>query len=189
MRDDGGYTLTEALVALAIVALALAGVTQAARLATRQTASAARGHDAARDLAAVQALLSRAPAGLGPFYSDEPTFRGDKLGARFACARSRPCGLRLVNSSDQVQVIRDWGERPRKITITRRVEGHLSFITQDGAVETAWPVGGSDARLAAIALSDGDRLLAVLRLPVENRPGCVGRPRLGSCAQTSAGAF
>lgn len=183
MSDDSGYTLTEALVALAIVALALAGVTQAARLATRQSLGAARGHETSNERAALQRLLSKAPSGLGPYFADEPSFVGDQSQARFDCLQERPCTLQLITTGEKLQIDADWGQRPMSIAITGHPSGRLSYVSSDGVTQGSWPIEGSTARLSAIVFLDGDKPLAVMRLPITSRPGCEDGSRTGSCLQ------
>lgn len=172
MSDDDGYTLAEALTALAIVALAMVGLTQAVRLATTQASTAARLHGRAADLAAAQRLFAIFPQSAGPFDAVNRDLIGDARRLVFACGRRASCTMEIAAVGRGVRLSAAGEGMAQAVVLDRRVKPTLRYVSSDGIVSTTWPQEGQDARLAAVMLTDGDAVLAIQRFVVNADLSC-----------------
>ena len=97
MNGDDGYTLTECLVALLIVALAIAGLLSAIRVVAEQGARVEFATNSGVTSQRLQTQMEMLLAGAGPFYSDQGgAVTGDESEFSFACAIAKRCGARIV---------------------------------------------------------------------------------------------
>ncbi len=151
---DGGFTLAEALMALLIISLALAGVMQAGRLvgAFQKRIAGDKKVEAARQ--GFEHELRDRLSPLQPIESDE--LEGDAHGVRYACTPDDSAlGCRL--------------DVP---------EGRLAYASS-GVTYAAWPQPvkpGSfgKPRLDAIVWrGPGGKVLAVVKFPIEQARDCI----------------
>jgi prepilin-type N-terminal cleavage/methylation domain-containing protein len=95
--NDAGYTLTEMLAALAMIGLAMGGLSAGLAVLGRIQAEDAQG---VADLNAVRAArvgVETVLDGQGPFRSrDTPGLKGDAGGFRFPCEAGATCEVRLA---------------------------------------------------------------------------------------------
>jgi len=95
--SDEGYTLVETLTALAILGLAIGGLSTGAQVMGRFQARVGSVVADTQALRAAQSKLDRMLEGQGPFRSVEAsTFSGDEQAFQFACAGGQVCGAALV---------------------------------------------------------------------------------------------
>lgn len=180
MSSDHGYTLAEALTALMIVTLAMAGLAQAGHLIGLQARSAERARTHVTDLSRLQRLVATAPADIGPFFSESEGFIGDPRRAIFDCDQRQPCSMTLEGKRLWV----GWNGR-RVSAATGGAQTQLRYIADDGEIRTDWPGGVAARRLAAVAIVSGEAPVALIRLAPTTSGACLaGRsgcgPRSGS---------
>jgi len=182
MIDDEGYTLAEALTALLIVALAMAGLAQAAHVIGGQARATGQVRDRVSDLARLQRLVASAPPNLGPFFVGGERFTGAPTQAVFDCDEPQPCSLVLARDRLMVR----WREQSASAP-TGASSAQLRYIDDLGAVQDHWPSGMSGRRLAAVAVIAGQTPLAIMRLAPTTSGACLARavssecgPRIGS---------
>jgi len=180
MTSDQGFTLAEALTALLIVTLAMAGLAQGVHLIGLQARSAERARAQRVDLSRLQRLVATAPADIGPFFSDGEGFIGDPRRATFDCDQPQPCSVSLEGK----QLWGGWNGRRASAT-TGGAQAQLRYIADDGEVRRDWPGGAAARRLAAVAIVSDEAPLALIRLAPTTSGACLaGRsgcgPRSGS---------
>lgn len=174
ISDDHGFTLAEAMTALLIVALAMAGLAQAAHLIGLQARQADKLRGGSQDLARLQRVMASAPDGLGPFVAGGARFEGEARRAAFDCGQAAPCILSL----EQDRITARWPGRSVSAPLTPRAQ--LRYVDDTGAVQTRWPQGET-RRLTAVAIVDGSAPLAILRLPASVAPTCLANGRGRAC--------
>jgi prepilin-type N-terminal cleavage/methylation domain-containing protein len=186
MSDDG-YTLVEMLAALAIVALAMAGLAEGARTIGRIEASATRtiGHDQA--LARAERGLARVFAGAGPFKSDDRNgLAGGSTNLTFVCGSGAQCAAGLIDQGgDEVLTLSGadgWTDAVRLPGVRQ-----ARFTYGDGRSRLDdWPPGGSRReRLRSVAIvatsaSEPSPIVAV-RLWAEQAADCQFDPVIADC--------
>lgn len=93
--NDAGYTATEALAALAIIGLAIGGLTSGMQVIGRAQSATSATLKHADAVRTANRKLSQLLAQNGPFRSDRPgDFQGDTTGFSFPCAAGS-CGARV----------------------------------------------------------------------------------------------
>ena len=93
--NDAGYTATEALAALAIIGLAMGGLTSGLMVVGRAQSAATATLSRADGIRTANHRLTQLLAGKGPFRSDRPSaFEGDATAFSFDCGATR-CGARI----------------------------------------------------------------------------------------------
>lgn len=149
-RQDEGFTLVEAVVALTVVSLALAGILAATSLITRHNRQVVTAQQSAT---AVEDTLSRLSTSLSPH---QPFFAEDLTGSPrdiiYDCGVAR-CRFRLSSPSQR-----------------------LAYVSE-GKVLTSWPpkviVEGQEPRLEALILQDlSGTTLGLVRLETEQPEDC-----------------
>lgn len=161
MSDDG-YTLAEALAALAILGLAIGGLGLVVSLIARQQLTAMRIHDRLADARAADRALAEMTAD-----ADLKSLTGDAGGLSFACGATicdavlQPAGqrtlliLRDASGASRQLRLREWGVR-------------FGYVGARGVVE-AWPQTAPVGQIAvvepprAVLLQARDTTLAVVR--------------------------
>lgn len=184
MTSDDGYTLAETLTALAIIALAMVGVTQATRLAAMHVRTAARLHDHGSELASAQQLLGALPKRVGPFDASTNTLVGDARQVRFACDAQTDCTLAL-SLGGGARLRAGAPGLSRTVTLGSRAQPRFVYIDEQGRTGASWP-GVSATRLSAIALMDHDDPIAILRFPITQTAAC-GLEGASGCGRTERG--
>ncbi|HLZ77172.1 prepilin-type N-terminal cleavage/methylation domain-containing protein [Phenylobacterium sp.] len=187
MNDDG-YTLVETLVALAILALAVGGVTSGLSVFERQQQRVARQVSDTQALRSVQASLERLLATQGPDRSDQPTqLAGSETSLQFNCGGGQPCQAQLIAPAAPASLalqLSDNGQ-VRQLALNTTGPAHFSYESELG-VSTTWPPPGNVRQhLRTIAIiRDGDGAPASLvraRLWQEEPVTCVFDVVSGDC--------
>lgn len=97
---DSGYTLVESLVALAILGMAIAGLSAGVQVLARQQS---RVHAVIADMQAIrlaQSGFDRIFEGQGPYRSDQPErFVGGPQSLRFDCGQPQACTANLIGAT------------------------------------------------------------------------------------------
>lgn len=154
--SDAGYTLAETLAALAVLSLAVGGLTAAAQgLAQRQRLVADTLLDAEGPRAA-QAALERLLETAGPFRSHEPDrFRGAARRLQFDCGAPEPCAAELVDATGG-QALRLTSPGQVRTLALRRAGLRFRYRGSEGPAD-AWPPAAARRQaLRSVALVAGD---------------------------------
>lgn len=180
---DEGYTLVEALTALVIVGLAMAGVSQAVLLGSRQVSRIVAAHRTLADQVEAGRLMRRLPPTLGPFEADDRGFAGGPHLARFPCGRPGAfCALEARGDQMLVQV----GEARTARRFGPGASLTLRYVGADGGLHESWPSSPSAGRLKAVAVMSGDTPWTVLGLPVSQAADCSFNRSNGECTVVEA---
>ncbi|PXA95617.1 hypothetical protein DMC18_03595 [Caulobacter sp. D5] len=166
MRDDG-YTLAEALAAIAMIALAIGGLTQAVHLIGRVQSNATTEARSQADLARLQQALDQHLSNIGLVWSDLGGAFGSARSASLPCAGQAACVMSLAwdGNGETLSVTDARGMRRDYVIGSQRAS--LRFIDAKGA-HTGWPPADPRPRrpLLAVAIVDEGR---------SQRPLAVGR--------------
>lgn len=136
MNDDG-YTLAEALAALAILGLAMGGLGLVVSLIARQQLTALHLHDRLTDARAADRALAILVAGELAAGADLRDLRGEADGLSFSCgtatcaARLRPDGRRTL------LLLRDRSGAARRLRL-RAQNLRFSYVGPSGSID-GWP--------------------------------------------------
>lgn len=176
--SEAGYTLTETLAALAILGLAIGGLTSAMQVMGRQQA-AANGLSAHITAArAGETAVERFLAGHGPFRAHEPDrLAGDGRAFAFDCGAAEPCRVTVAQeAAGLVLKLRDETGAERSLPLLQPGPARLVY---QGAVEAvgAWPPAGPGRQpLRSISLvqttDQGDAAILEARLVREQAADC-----------------
>lgn len=152
-RHDDGFTLVEALMALLIVSLSLAGVFEASRFVSHMDRRVLNARQTAQKDAAFQADLTTKLTPLQPIEGDD--LSGDAHKMRFAC---------------------DPGTKSQNCAIDAGEDRQFAYVGS-GATVAQWPpVAIENAippRLEAVLVRDGHgNNITVIKLPVEHNRNC-----------------
>ena len=152
---DHGYTLIEALAALAIISLALGGLTVAVTTTAHGQARIGARIAQANALRAGEVGLERALQAGGAYRARDPaSFRGDAKGFNFEC-RAGGCRVDLAETRSGLALSLTEGARVRSLPL--RTAGPAHFVYQGVEATGAWPPSG-DAKppLRAVLLVRDD---------------------------------
>jgi prepilin-type N-terminal cleavage/methylation domain-containing protein len=174
--SDAGYTLVETLTALAILALAITGLTAGIQVLALQQLRVAAPAAATQELRAAQAAVDRLLAS-GPFRSQEPQrLSGDGGEFRVACGRPEPCrvGVQARGERVELDVTDAAGDRAVRLgPATTPVR--IRYVAADGVFER-WPPDGPERRtLRGVMIGPEDgaaRPMIVSRAWREHPFGC-----------------
>ncbi|WP_271065635.1 prepilin-type N-terminal cleavage/methylation domain-containing protein [Caulobacter sp. NIBR1757] len=161
-RRRTGFTLTEMLVALLVLGLAMAAIAQATRVQAGLSKRVLSATDKVSRARAVDSFLRHA-LGAGPYSgatsSVEPSARGGESLLVFACAEAASCTLQITDHPRPRLILA--GPETRVISLPR---AGLSFryLTADQPPARHYPAPGSASGLLGIAIvSDyGERIAA-----------------------------
>lgn len=191
MNKDDGYTLAEALVALATISLALGGLTAAVRMINLNQAAASRTLGGERGLRAMDGTLSTLLAGSGPFRSDQDDgLSGDGTGFTLDCHASTLCAARLARSARGPALVVT-GRVGATINLSGFRYAHFVYVgsrTQGGI----WPSSSKDPETlrAVVLVGEGaagaEVPLASARIWKEQGADCVFDPISGGCRKAGA---
>lgn len=132
---DAGYTAMEALAALAILGLALGGLTGGLKVIALGESRAAAKVAGSFDLGTADRELAALVQGQGPFRSDEPdAFTGDARSFEFPCG-SGTCGAELT---DVGLTVTQPPAAPRTIPLSGADRLQFSYVGSQSQVP-AWP--------------------------------------------------
>lgn len=179
MSDDG-YTLAEALAALAILGLAIGGLGVVVSLIARQQLAAVRLHDRLADARAADRALDRLTAG-----ADPGDLTGDADDLSFACGQIRCAATLRPAGRRTLLILRDRTGGERRLRLRDQGLG-FRYVGPRSAVE-AWPeAAGRDEAAAepprAIVLrAQEGRALAVTRLWRREPRDCQFDAVVGAC--------
>ncbi|EGF92856.1 prepilin-type N-terminal cleavage/methylation domain protein [Asticcacaulis biprosthecium C19] len=163
-QKEGGFTLAEAVMALLVVSLAMAGLMQVNRMIAQ---GERRGLADRRVEASRRSFVNELRQTLTPLQPlRDAKVSGDAEGLSYPCANGE-CALRPPN-------------------------GRLVYLSE-GAVHTAWPPAPvSDQpppRLSAVLWQDGDgKNLATVKFPVEHEADCLFDMISRTCLQPQSSA-
>ena len=181
--DDGGYTLVETLVVLAILGLSMSGLYAGVQVLAGQQRAIQTRVVAAERQRQVETSLERLFEGRGPFRSHEPqALSGDVEGFRFDCGALEPCAVRLQTAGAGLSLVVREGEAERTLPLAGRAPAALSYDS-DNATDSTWPPGrAARERLRRIRVVDADaRSVVVARLWREQAAACAFDPILQDC--------
>ena len=143
--SEAGYTLTEMLTALAMIGLAMGGLSAGLGVLGRLQADDARSVADLNAVRLAQGGVAGVLSGEGPFRSrDTAGLQGDTSGFRFPCGDSATCDVRLVEDGvgrPLVQVV-NAKSRPRRFRIPGTGPLAFSYVGTLGP-SAVWPPGGS----------------------------------------------
>lgn len=174
MNDDG-YTAADALAALAIVGLAVAGLMAGLRVVGSAQAGVSATLNAAVSERAAADELTRLVADQGPFRSDEADdFAGDRHAFSFTCGAAR---CRAEASAGRLVVQGPKGARV--VTLSRAGDLGFRYVGSLGPVD-AWPPASLPPPapawqvLRSVVLTDqtAARALATARVWTDQRADC-----------------
>ncbi|HTN41928.1 MAG TPA: prepilin-type N-terminal cleavage/methylation domain-containing protein [Asticcacaulis sp.] len=152
-HNDQGFTLTEALVALLVISLGLAGLLQTSRIVGHFNKSALNQRQEAKSMKAFQAEMQTRLDPIQPI--NDSKLEGDELQIRYACTReatTRDCHLNAP-------------------------QGHFVYAS-DGEALAAWPPAAVEGRHSQVNLdavmlrSPQGKTLALVKFPVEHGADC-----------------
>jgi len=182
--DDDGYTLVDALTALAIISLAVGGVVGSVQMLNGAEASTRRVVAATDDLLAARRVVTALPADIGPFESPAGTqrFQGSSTQAVFDCEGSAPCALTALASPSgpTLSATVDARREVARLPTVRHLR--LEYTSaRDGTSWTSWPDGRPGDRLAAVSVIADEHLAAVLTFSREQSGACLFDASVGRC--------
>lgn len=181
MSGEAGYTLTETLAAMAVLALGVSGFALGMQVLGDKQVAIGRESRELQDLRRADATLERLlQAGGGPFRGDAAgQLAGDAQGFGFRCGAVEPCVARLTAGRLEISRGAAW---TRRYVLPRGQQP--SFVYRGDAASAVWPTGGREA-LRAVALvqprADGEAVLLEARIWPEQRAGCAFDPILQDC--------
>jgi len=186
--NDHGYTLTEMLVALVMVGLAMSGMSLAARSVAHAERRVRGQHDVGLQLDRLRNSVGADLIDNGPYPTADQghaTLRGDNRSARFDCQAAR-CELALEGAPGrQAAVVADGKAHPT-FSLAGLPALALSYVSAlDGRLTDAWPPADRSDRLAAIVLTNLATPVLVLPTPVQQPPNCVFDASLHRCRPAS----
>jgi hypothetical protein len=150
--------LTETLVAVAILALSIGGVSWALQVLGRWQSTVSAVSSEVQSVRAAQAALDRLFSPQGPFRSDKPgEFTGGPTGFSVACGEPQPCTASLVGTASGTQLRVDDGRSGlRRFGLPNAQAAR--FVYRSGSENLAsWPpVQGARQVLASVAVMAGD---------------------------------
>jgi hypothetical protein len=182
--NDDGYTLAEALAALAILGLALGGLGLVVSLIARQQLTALHLHDRLTDARAADRALATLVTGELAAGADLRDLRGDAGGLWFACG-TVTCAARLTPDGRRtLLLLRDRSGAGRRLRL-RAQNLRFSYVGALGAVD-GWPAparpgDGAQAPSTIILRSTAAAPLAVTRVWRREPRDCQYDAIAGAC--------
>jgi prepilin-type N-terminal cleavage/methylation domain-containing protein len=156
VRRDGGYTLAEMLVALAVLGMAIGGLAAGARVIDRSIAAGARATERMHAAQAVDQALEAVLKGKGPFSSEEAAgFVGDAAGFSFNCGEAAPCGASVDRASPGPELVISHGSQRTAYPLAGVEAAHFLYLGYDTRGEHWPPPKGVRDTLQAVALVGG----------------------------------
>lgn len=138
MNDDG-YTLAEALAALAILGLVIGGLGLIAGLIARQQLAAARLHDQLTDARAADRALGALIAD-----ADLADLVGDAASLSFSCGGTVTCGARLRPDGGRTWLTLSDRSGPARRLRLRERDVRFGYLASDGSADV-WPATSAPA--------------------------------------------
>lgn len=184
--SDAGYTLVETLTALAILALAIHGVTTGLQLMARQqrvVTEVVRDTTARR---AAEAALSRELESGGPFHAHKPEqLSGDPALLQFDCGQAALCEAALVVAPDGLQLQLNHAGELRSLPLPGAVAAQFVYHGSQGANATWPPAAAGRQVLRAVSVSpvggDSSTSLLTSRIWREQPLACEFDPVMQDC--------
>jgi prepilin-type N-terminal cleavage/methylation domain-containing protein len=177
--SSAGYTLTEVLAALAVLGLAIAGLTSAAKVISRFQIGVTTTVLDTHAVRQAQAALDRALGDNGPYRSTRADdFTGEASGFQFACRATNPCSVKVVDQPGGLALVLDDGEGALKTAPLRQAgPAHWEYRGSRTLVQ-AWPPTTPEPemlRSVALVRGEGEAVTPILdaRLWVEHPSTCV----------------
>lgn len=185
--SEAGYTLTETLAALAVIGLAMGGLSLGLQVIGRLQLQASQGVAKDHELRASQSLVDGLLLAGAPFRSHEPDrFVGTGEGFRFACGAPEPCEVRLrrVGPHEQLRIQPPSGD-PMEFDVGAAGEAKFVYQGSAGASDTWPPQAPERQSLKAVSLirtsSAGEAILLSARLWLEQPAPCAYDAVLRDC--------
>lgn len=183
-KDDSGFTLVDALTALLVISMAMAGLTAATHALGKDIRSLNLSIGEASAFRGLRRAFNLIPGDVGPFdgYGTEADrgLVGTDRSAKFPCGLNERCSLALVQSGGATRLeVRAGAERATVMLKDANVG--FTYVSETGAVSNAWPAPGSAGRLTTMAVVDDRRPLAILKFAKALRASCGFDFQTGSC--------
>ncbi len=158
--SDQGYTLAETLVAIAILALSIGGLSWGIQVIGRWQAATSSVTADVQASRAAQAALDRALAAAGPFRSDKSgEFTGDGAGFRFDCQQASPCAVSLESAPQGPGLQMDDGHSGiRRFALRGAAAAHFVYRSRTVQLPTWPPAPGARQVLGSVALVADDEV-------------------------------
>jgi prepilin-type N-terminal cleavage/methylation domain-containing protein len=176
--SEAGYTLTETLAALAVIGLAIGGLSLGMQVVGAQQAALGGVVLTAQSARAAETWLERRLADAAPFRAHEPErLSGDAEGFRFDCARAQPCAAGIVDD-DRGRRLRLFAGEGEPLTFRLADDAATRFVYRGaGDLLAAWPpTGGARQALSSVALLQGEgpaqRVVFETRIRIEQPLDC-----------------
>ena len=180
--DDKGYTLAEALTALVMVGLAMAGAGEAVHFLSGSFSRLQGQSAAASERAFAQHALMSLPSDLGPFRNDTGSFSGSPGMISFPCDVRDQCSIALNPTQGATTMFVTQGKHQRSLAMHNLPKLHFTFLSaDDGSAWPFWPNGRSQDRLGGVVLSSGATSVAYLRLSKVQPDVCAFDLASGDC--------
>jgi hypothetical protein len=184
--DNRGYTLAEALTALVMIGLAMAGAGAAIHLLSGSSGRMKDRTAAATEAAQVQHAIAGLPPDLGPFKSDGGDFSGGPASMSFDCRLPERCAVESPISGPASLIVL---APPHRQSIALNHLGRVQFAylsARDGSIWRTWPDGRANDRLGGVALAAAGRAVAFLDLPRAQPDVCGFDLATGQCRKPGA---
>ncbi len=185
MNQDG-YTLAETLAALAMIGLAIGGLTAGVRVIGLNQAAATRHLADGHSLGGAEQVLSRLFAGQGPFQSsDAGGLRADGRRLSFTCADASPCSASLDSGGlgERLSVVKG---RETEVAILPGVRSARFAYAGTQTLARVWPPASKDPEdLRSVLILDGSGAnevpIVIARLWREQPVTCAFDPIRQNC--------
>lgn len=183
--SEAGYTLAETLAAMAILGLAMGGLTLSLQVVGRLQFSATDRLSKASQERSAQDLFARLVERSGAFGAHQPErLAGDAHGVRFDCAGEQPCRVALEDNASQMLIVDGDGTERR---LRLEPPGDYRFVYQGRlSASDVWPpIEPGRQNLRAISLLAGfgadERVALSVRVWEEQPAACAYDPVIGDC--------
>jgi hypothetical protein len=186
--NEAGYTLTEALAAMAVIGLAAGGFSVSMQVLGRQQSGVGEVVLKASETRQAEAWLERRLAPSAPYRSVDPgSLSGDAEGFRFACEAAASCDVRITQDDRERRWLEISGDaaKPARFRLPGKEPAHFVYRGA-GDPTAAWPPSdGARQALRAIALIQGEGThehpVLELRVLAEQPLDCAYDPVLRDC--------
>ncbi|HEX4712062.1 hypothetical protein [Phenylobacterium sp.] len=176
--SDAGYTLSETLAAMAVLGMAIGGLTLGAQVVGSLQLSTSRSVSQLQSVRAAQAALEQMLARGAPFGSQQPDqFAGDAQGFRFACGAPQPCSAQILTAGKATQLkLGDGKTSAAGVGLPLSTPAHFIYRGAKTA-STVWPpTDPTRQALRSVALlqtaTQGETALIEARIWAEQSAQC-----------------
>jgi hypothetical protein len=185
--NDAGYTLTETLAAMSVIALSIGGLSLAMQPISGLELATGATVKRVQTARAAQAWIERRLGAHAPYRAHEPArLAGDASGFHFDCGAGAPCAVSLV-SDDQGLRIRASEGSGQPVEFPLPTGDPARFVYRGAGEPTpVWPPADTGRQaLRAVSLLQGDGetglTLFTARIWVEQPAACGFDPVMQDC--------